>query len=223
MLNLGSIVYLDRGKADNLQKGEVFYILPSPLKRKDIIKRPYTYEQAVIGKLAIIHTTHHKATGIIIQVRDYVRIEDIFTSNLEITEDLSQSSAHETFEEQDAYYEEELSPDGEEISPEEQGDTAFDLIPPEGYEEVDDDNGIEFFDPEESERPTKVQQDEMLEIEFENTDIDSNQDPSLNMEAGHVSPPSEPQEMEPEDRSQEAGEAPQSDPDSLSPDAVSPS
>ena len=97
LLHLGSVVYLDKGTADNVNKDEIFYIRGQAEEEKTF-KRPYQYEQPVIGRLRIIHSAENVATGIIIENRDQIHVGDIWTEQSDQTQDLSQSSDHELVE-----------------------------------------------------------------------------------------------------------------------------
>ena len=130
--SLNSVVYLDKGGADGVRKGDMFYI-QSGGKGQLPIPRPYKYDQAYLGKLKIIHVSGNASTGIIVSARGPVHIGDIWTGAPSRIEDLSASSMHESEEymqESDLLmdFEETEDDEGAEVG----GGTAF----PEGpYEE----------------------------------------------------------------------------------------
>ena len=173
ILSIGSIVYLDKGEANGIRKGEVFYI-QKEAERSNVFKRPYKYDQAFLGKLRIIHTAKDKSTGVIIESKDQIYVNDRFTSILREIKDLSQSRDHEVIEESETQQEgKELLIDFEENIEEEnknieQGE-EIDLTPDnlEDYEEIEEpEDEAEMEDLEETEDEDEAErEDEMEDLE----------------------------------------------------------
>ena len=97
LLNLASLVYLDKGLSEGLRVGDVFYIQGQE-EQNNSFKRPYNYTSSTIGKLKIIHATTYRATGIIIELKDPIYIGDAFSSHLKHI-DLKNSKEHELIDE----------------------------------------------------------------------------------------------------------------------------
>ena len=97
-LSLGSIVYLNRGENDGVHKGSIFYIRGNTEKSK-IFPRPYNYDQPLLGKLRIIHSTGNVATGIIVESRAQIYVGDRFSGESDRVQNLEESQYHEQIEE----------------------------------------------------------------------------------------------------------------------------
>ena len=97
MLSVGSIAYLDKGAAEGIHKGDIFYIRGN-LEKSNLFKRPYQYDQPLLGKLRIIYSEGNVATGIIVEAKNQIYVGDAFSGNPGRVEDLSQSQYHEKVE-----------------------------------------------------------------------------------------------------------------------------
>ena len=112
LLTVGSIVFLNKGKADGLYKEAVFFIRPGR-EIADFFERPYSYEGAVLGKLKVIHASRNKATAVILSAKDKIYVGDSFSGQFS-------SSDLETIEESEFIEGKELMMDFEEIESDEQ-------------------------------------------------------------------------------------------------------
>ena len=163
ILSVGSIVYLDKGKADGIFKGDIFYIQEKAEKSK-IFKRPYQYDRAFLGRLKMIHNAENKSTGIIIESKDQIYVGDIFTDSLDEIKDLGQSRDHELIEEADTLEQgKDLLIDFEENEEEKKSlelDKEINLTP----DELEDYEEVEVEDEEEAE---DEQRQEVVEDDVE--------------------------------------------------------
>ena len=133
MLSVGSIVYLNKGAAEDIHKGEIFYIRGN-VEKSDTFRRPYQYDQPLLGKLRIIYSAGNVATGIIVESRNQIYVGDAFAGDPGRTEDLSQSQYHEKVEDDETLNQgKELLIDFEETT----GDEGGRLEPKEKPENLD--------------------------------------------------------------------------------------
>ena len=94
-LDLGAVVYLDKGSADGIQREEIFYIRGKEDKRA---VRHQNYNFPVLGKLKIIHVAGMRSTAVVIESRHPLYIGDIFSGEIDQLKDLSESPDHEEFD-----------------------------------------------------------------------------------------------------------------------------
>ncbi len=180
LLSLGSIVYLNRGINDGLQKEDIFYIR-GEANPSQLFRRPYHYDSPLLGKLKIIHSAGNTSTGIIISSKDKIYVGDSFTGESGRMEDLSQSLEHETIEEdeslkqgQDLLIDFEEVPEKEEEKEEEKSIEEESLG--EDFEEIEDKDSEEPTDEEEEldkellDEFQKMEDDEPIENEPEEED-----------------------------------------------------
>ena len=173
MLSVGSIAYLDKGAAEGIHKGDIFYIRGN-LEKPNLFKRPYQYDQPLLGKLRIIYSEGNVATGIIVESRNQIYVGDAFSENPGRVEDLSQSQYHEKVEDDETLnqgkellidFEETTGDEGGKLEPKEKPEqlkepkTSADMDPDE-YEVLDDmvpegmepdDGGSDDMDPDDGE------------------------------------------------------------------------
>ena len=158
LLSLNSIVYLDKGVNDGVHKGSLFYIRGNTEHSKSF-KRPYTYDQPLLGKLKIIHSAENTATGIIIESRSQIYVGDIFSQESDRMEDLDKSQYHERIED----YEEleqgrDLLIDVEEVTEDEE---VEDIEMEDDFEEEEEDRElIENFEDEDAEMEDDFEEEE---------------------------------------------------------------
>ena len=96
MLGLYSFVYLNKGLAENVQVGDVYYIR----KGERRIKHSVGYDKPVVGKLKIAHANSEASTAIIIGVKEPVFVGDGFNHLPDMFSDLAQSEFIEEVEEE---------------------------------------------------------------------------------------------------------------------------
>ena len=153
-LTVGSIVFLNKGKADGLYKEAVYFIRPNK-EMKNLFDRPYNYEGAILGKLKVIHVSQNKATAVILSAKDKVYVGDSFAGKISDFE-------LEPIEESDSIEAKELLMDFEEIESDREEPSL----------ETDEDQGLK-----EGERIDYelIEQEEMLEDPNIEKDIDLNE------------------------------------------------
>ena len=95
IFSLYSIVYLDKGRSDGVQTGDIYYIRGKSPYSSD---RSFAYKQPYIGKLRVIHTNPNSSTAIIVESKARIYINDIFTGSLELISDSSSLEHHEEIE-----------------------------------------------------------------------------------------------------------------------------
>ena len=108
-LTVGSVVFLNKGRADGLYKEAVFFIRPTK-EQSNFFERPYNYHGAVLGKLKVIHVSEKKATAVILSAKDKIYVGDSFSGPVS-------PSDFELIEEADFIKGKELLQDFEEVEP----------------------------------------------------------------------------------------------------------
>ena len=201
MLSLYSIVYLDKGKSHGVRVDDLYNIrAKSSNNLKKHSKRPYKYKQPSIGQLRVIHAASDVSTAVIIQAKDQIFINDLFSSSLGSISDLEQSESHESIEssediqqdfsdseeiEEDFSDSEEIEEDSEEIeedfsdSEEIEEDFSDSEEIEEDSEEIEEDSEEEdFSDSEEIEEDSEGEDSEenMKDIQDEFKDLEDLED-----------------------------------------------
>ena len=142
-LDAFSIVYLNKGRQDDVSPGDVFYVKAAD-KNKD--QHPYTYKEPVLGEIKVIHVAADTSTAIILSLRSPINIGDLFTASKD-TGDINEESGFE-----DVDTTPELKPEEEEeLEDLEDQDPAEDQEEFDEDEELDDDLEDTSFDDEDEE------------------------------------------------------------------------
>lgn len=196
LLNLGSIVYLNKGTKDGIYKQRFFYIRGNT-DAPTSFQRPHQYEQPVLGKLQIIHSSDNTSTGVIVSAKSQIYVGDIFTGSSDKAEDLSHSEDHEVIDEdleqgEDLLIdveevEEEIEEDKEEVMEEDKEDKddieEMEEIMDEDMEDMEEMEEIgEFIDEDIEDSKEDVQ----LEEDFDEEDLEDEEEDSVESEEEEV-------------------------------------
>ena len=179
LLSVGSIVYLDKGRADGLHVEDSFHIIPSSSKIITF-KRPTEKIQTSIGTLKVIHLSQNKATAVILSASDSIYSGDQFT-NLVDSIEVEQIEDSQFLEQGQEHFKEiEEQPDSQLLNPNEDDDSTllddFDSLDNSTDDLFDGDFDVKPSNNFRGKNLDKDQADKRLEEEFqysiENQDLD---------------------------------------------------